>query len=75
MSELLEACNLAFEGCGRIREYAPVITKTLTLEQSLKAIKGSGALIVSVAVWKGRQHCISDKMGPVGIDGNRGMEA
>jgi MoaA/NifB/PqqE/SkfB family radical SAM enzyme len=49
MLEPLEACNLACEGCGRIREYAPVITKTLTLEQCLKAVEDSGAPIVSIA--------------------------
>ena len=49
MLEPLEACNLACEGCGRIREYAPVITKTLTLEQCLKAVEKSGAPIVSIA--------------------------
>ncbi len=49
MLEPLEACNLACEGCGRIREYEPVITKTLTLEQCLKAVEDSGAPIVSIA--------------------------
>jgi len=49
MLEPLEACNLACEGCGRIREYAPVITQTLTLEQCLKAVEDSGAPIVSIA--------------------------
>ncbi len=49
MLEPLEACNLACEGCGRIREYQPVITKTLSLEQCLKAVEDSGAPIVSIA--------------------------
>ena len=49
MLEPLEACNLACEGCGRIREYLPVITKTLTIEQCLNAVEESGAPIVSIA--------------------------
>ena len=49
MLEPLEACNLDCFGCGRIREYLPVITKTLTLEQCLKAVEDSGAPIVSIA--------------------------
>ena len=36
-------------GCGCIREYQPVITKTLTLDQCLKAVEDSGAPIVSFA--------------------------
>ncbi len=49
MLEPLEACNLDCFGCGRIREYLPVINKTLTLEQCLKAVEDSGAPIVSIA--------------------------
>ncbi len=49
MLEPLEACNLDCAGCGRIREYLPVLTKTLTLEQCLRAVGDSGAPIVSIA--------------------------
>ena len=49
MLEPLEACNLDCYGCGRIREYLPVITKTLTLDQCFKAVEDSGAPIVSIA--------------------------
>ncbi len=49
MLEPLEACNLDCAGCGRIREYLPVITKTLTLEQCFRAVEDSGAPIVSIA--------------------------
>ncbi len=49
MLEPLEACNLDCTGCGRIREYLPVLTKTLTLEQCLRAVDDSGAPIVSIA--------------------------
>ena len=49
MLEPLEACNLACEGCGRIREYESVIGNTLSVEQCLQAVKDSGAPIVSIA--------------------------
>ena len=49
MLEPLEACNLACEGCGRIREYESVIGNTLTVEQCLQAVEDSGAPIVSIA--------------------------
>ena len=49
MLEPLEACNLDCFGCGRIREYLPVLDKTLTLDQCLKAVEDSGAPIVSIA--------------------------
>lgn len=49
MLEPLEACNLACEGCGRIREYENVIHRQLTVEESLAAVEESGAPIVSIA--------------------------
>ena len=49
MLEPLGACNLACEGCGRIREYEPVIEKRLTVEQCMAAVDESGAPIVSIA--------------------------
>ena len=49
MLEPLEACNLACEGCGRIREYEPVIDKQLSVEQCMTAVEDSGAPIVSIA--------------------------
>ena len=49
MLEPLEACNLTCDGCGRIREYEPVIHRMLTLEECLRAVEESGAPIVSVA--------------------------
>ena len=49
MLEPLEACNLACEGCGRIREYEPVIEKRLTVAQCMAAVEESGAPIVSIA--------------------------
>jgi hopanoid biosynthesis associated radical SAM protein HpnH len=49
MLEPLEKCNLACEGCGRIREYEPVIDKMLTADQCIAAVEESGAPIVSIA--------------------------
>ncbi len=49
MLEPLEACNLACEGCGRIREYESVIHKQLTAEDCLAAVDDSGAPVVSIA--------------------------
>jgi len=49
MLEPLEKCNLACEGCGRIREYEPVLDRVMTVEQCLAAVEESGAPIVSIA--------------------------
>ena len=49
MLEPLEACNLACEGCGRIREYEPVLDKMLSVDHCLAAVEESGAPIVSIA--------------------------
>ena len=49
MLEPLEACNLACEGCGRIREYEPVLDRVMSVEQCLAAVEESGAPIVSIA--------------------------
>ena len=49
MLEPFEKCNLACEGCGRIREYEPVIDKMLTVDQCIAAVEESGAPIVSIA--------------------------
>lgn len=49
MLEPLEMCNLACVGCGRIREYKPVIDKMMPVDEAINAVKASGAPIVSVA--------------------------
>jgi len=49
MLEPLEACNLACEGCGRIREYEPVLDQLMPVEKCLAAVEESGAPIVSIA--------------------------
>ena len=57
MIEPLEACNLACEGCGRIREYENVIHRELTVEECIKAVKEADTPIVTIAggeptIWK-----------------------
>jgi hopanoid biosynthesis associated radical SAM protein HpnH len=49
MLEPLEMCNLACIGCGRIREYKPVLDKMMSVEVAINAVKESGAPIVSIA--------------------------
>ncbi len=49
MLEPLEMCNLACIGCGRIREYKPVLDKMMPVEEALGAVRESGAPIVSIA--------------------------
>ena len=49
MLEPLEQCNLSCAGCGRIHEYRDVLDRRLTVEESLRAIRTSGAPVVSVA--------------------------
>lgn len=47
--EPLEACNLSCPGCGRVREYAHIWDKRLSVEESLGAAEESGAPTVSIA--------------------------
>ncbi|MFQ5861180.1 MAG: adenosyl-hopene transferase HpnH [Dehalococcoidia bacterium] len=49
MLEPLEMCNLSCVGCGRIREYKPVLSHMMPLEQALRAVEESGSPIVSIA--------------------------
>jgi hopanoid biosynthesis associated radical SAM protein HpnH len=48
MLEPLELCNLACHGCGRIREYAEVFHKRLTVEECLRVAEEAGAPIVNI---------------------------
>ncbi len=48
MLEPLHACNLTCTGCGRIREYASTINRTLSVEECLSSIDECGAPIVSI---------------------------
>jgi hopanoid biosynthesis associated radical SAM protein HpnH len=56
MLEPLEKCNLACEGCGRIREYESVIEHELTVDQCIAAVEESGAPIVSIAGGEPTMH-------------------
>jgi hopanoid biosynthesis associated radical SAM protein HpnH len=47
--EPLEKCNLACEGCGRIREYEGVIDRMMTVEECLAAVEECPAPVVSIA--------------------------
>ena len=49
MLEPLEMCNLACIGCGRIREYKPVIDRMMPVDVALNAVSQSAAPIVSIA--------------------------
>ena len=47
--EPLEDCNLTCTGCGRIREYAPVIDHLMSVQTALEAAEECGAPVVSIA--------------------------
>ena len=47
--EPLEACNLTCTGCGRIREYEPIIDKQLTVDECLRAVEDCDPPVVSIA--------------------------
>ncbi|HSP55522.1 MAG TPA: adenosyl-hopene transferase HpnH, partial [Dehalococcoidia bacterium] len=47
--EPLEACNLTCTGCGRIREYEPIIDKRLSVEECMRAVKECDPPVVSIA--------------------------
>ena len=56
MLEPLEACNLACEGCGRIREYESVINRYMSPDECMRAVDDSGAPIVSIAGGEPTMH-------------------
>jgi hopanoid biosynthesis associated radical SAM protein HpnH len=47
--EPLEACNLTCTGCGRIREYEPILDKRLSVAECLAAVDDCDAPVVSIA--------------------------
>ncbi len=49
MLEPLEACNLRCAGCGRVREYASVMDRRMTVDEALRAAERAGAPVVSVS--------------------------
>ena len=60
--EPLEECNLTCTGCGRIREYEPIIEQKLTVEQCLAAVEDCGAPVVSIA---GGEPLMHPKIGEI----------
>ncbi len=48
MLEPLHLCNLACDGCGKIREYKSTIQDKMTLEDCLAKVDESGAPVISV---------------------------
>ena len=48
MLEPLHLCNLACDGCGRIREYKETIQESMSLEECLGVVDESGAPVVSI---------------------------
>ena len=56
MLEPLEKCNLACEGCGRIREYEPVIDRMLSVDDCMTAVEESGVPVVSIAGGEPTMH-------------------
>ena len=48
MLEPLFACNLRCSGCGRVREYAESVEKTLSIDECLAAVDECGAPVVSI---------------------------
>lgn len=48
MLEPTHQCNLACQGCGRIKEYRETLGLTLTLEECLASVKECGAPVVTV---------------------------
>ena len=47
--EPLEACNLTCTGCGRIREYEPILDHRLSVAQCLAAVEECNPPVVSIA--------------------------
>jgi len=47
--EPLEDCNLTCTGCGRIREYEPILGRRLSVEECLRAVEECNPPVVSVA--------------------------
>src|SRR5437588_12846360 len=47
--EPMEDCNLTCTGCGRIREYEPIIDHKLTVDESLNAVSECDPRVLSLA--------------------------
>jgi hopanoid biosynthesis associated radical SAM protein HpnH len=62
MLEPLEACNLHCIGCGRVLEYKDAIHERLSVEDSLSAVRASGAPVVSVS---GGEPLLHEQIGEI----------
>jgi len=60
--EPLEKCNLACQGCGRIREYESVADRMMTVEECLEAVAECGAPVVSVTGGEPLMHPDIDRI-------------
>ena len=60
--EPLESCNLTCTGCGRIREYEPILERRLSVEQCLSAVEECDAPVVSIA---GGEPLMHDQIGEI----------
>ncbi|MCH8201127.1 MAG: 4Fe-4S cluster-binding domain-containing protein, partial [Chloroflexi bacterium] len=60
--EPLEECNLTCTGCGRIREYEPIIERKLTVEQCMAAVDECNPPVVSIA---GGEPLMHPKIGEI----------
>jgi len=68
MLEPLYACNLRCTGCGRIREYADTIDRSLSIEECLHAVDRCGAPVVSICggeplIYRGIEELVERTVG------------
>lgn len=54
--EPLEDCNLTCTGCGRIREYEPILDKKLTVDEMMRAVEECDPPVVSIAGGEPMMH-------------------
>jgi len=62
MLEVTHLCNLACEGCGRIREYSETMRQMLTTEECLQAVEECPTPVVSVTGGEPLMHPDIDKI-------------
>ncbi|MEK7288593.1 MAG: adenosyl-hopene transferase HpnH [Planctomycetota bacterium] len=62
MLEVTHLCNLACEGCGRIREYRETMRQMLSLEECMRAVDECPAPVVTVTGGEPLMHPEIDKI-------------
>ena len=62
MLEITHACNLACEGCGRIREYKETMREMLSTEECLRSVDECPAPVVTVTGGEPLMHPEIDKI-------------